>query len=225
MTAENIESTAVELALAPGDEASLLPISADPCERADAARNRKKILVAAEQLFKEFGTDNVSMDAVAEAAGVGKGTLYRRFGDRSGLARAILDEHEREFQEAIIRGEPPLGPGASPGDRLIAFGKGLLEMTERHGDLLLAAESGAPGARFQGPVYATHRMHVLSLLREMAPGVDHEYFTDVLLAALSAEMVNFWRGDVKLSEESIAKSFEDLIRVVEASAACPTGES
>ena len=40
------------------------------------------------------------MDAVAEAAGVGKGTLYRRFGDRNGLAYAILDEREREFQEA-----------------------------------------------------------------------------------------------------------------------------
>lgn len=217
------DPTIVELTAVPDEDAPLLPVRDDPCERADAARNRKKILVAAERLFTEFGTDNVSMDAVAEAAGVGKGTLYRRFGDRSGLARAILDEHEREFQEAIIRGEPPLGPGASPGDRLIAFGRGMLEMTERYGDLLLAAESGAPGARFQGPVYATHRMHVLSLLKEMAPGVDHEYFTDVLLAALSAEMINFWRGDVQLTEASISKSFEDLIRVVEASAACPPG--
>lgn len=216
------ETPVVELQGAGDEAAPLLPVSDDPCERADAARNRKKILVAAERLFTEFGTDNVSMDAVAEAAGVGKGTLYRRFGDRSGLARAILDEHEREFQEQLIRGEPPLGPGASPGDRLVAYGRRRLELTERFGDLLLAAESGAPGARFQGPVYATHRMHVLSLLKEMSPGVDHEYFADVLLSALSAELVNFWRGDVGIGEASLAKSFEDLIRVVEASAACPT---
>lgn len=201
---------------------SALPVHEEnPCERADAARNRKKILVAAEQLFEQLGTENVSMDAVAAAAGVGKGTLYRRFGDRSGLARAILDEHEREFQESIIRGEPPLGPGAPPAERLIAFGNGVMGMLEKHGDLILAAQSGAIGARFSGPVYATYRFHVLGLLRELNPDIDVEYFADVLLAALSAEMVNYWRGEVGIPDQQLARGFESLIRVAEATAACP----
>src|SRR5213080_2904657 len=53
-----------------------------PRERADAARNRIKVLAAAEQLFSARGVAAVSMDDVAASAGVGKGTLYRRFGDK-----------------------------------------------------------------------------------------------------------------------------------------------
>src|SRR5271157_5410571 len=82
-------------------------------ERADAVRNRTAILCAAERLFSRRGADGVTMDEVACAAGVGKGTLFRRFGDRCGLMRALLDERERSFQEDFIRGPAPLGPGAS----------------------------------------------------------------------------------------------------------------
>ena len=94
-----------------------------PRERADAARNRVKVLAAAEELFARHGPDCVSMEAIAAAAGVGKGTLFRRFGDRAGLARALLDDRERRLQDDMIRGEPPLGPGAPPCERLIAFGR------------------------------------------------------------------------------------------------------
>ena len=71
-----------------------------PRERADAARNRLRILEAAAGLVDERGIEHVSMEDVACAAGVGTGTLYRRFGDRAGLALALLDEHTREFQDA-----------------------------------------------------------------------------------------------------------------------------
>src|SRR4051794_39789351 len=71
---------------------------AAPSERADAARNRERILEAAERLFAEQGVPNVSMDDIAACAKVGKGTLYRRFGDRGGLALALLDAREAEFQ-------------------------------------------------------------------------------------------------------------------------------
>lgn len=182
----------IEIDSQPADD-GLPVIGAQPAERSDAARNRRKILRAAERLFERDGTENVSMDAVAEAAGVGKGTLYRRFGDRRGLAYAILDEREREFQESMIRGEPPLGPGAPPAERLLAFGEGVLARFQSYGDLLLAAESGAPMARFRGRVYATYRAHLRALVRELNPDLDDAYFADLLLAALSAELVNFWR--------------------------------
>src|SRR5919197_244245 len=93
-----------------------LPVlDAEPRERADAQRNREKVLCAAERLFSSYGVENVSMDAIAAAAGVGKGTLFRRFGDKAGLAVALLDEQERTLQEAILFGPAPLGPG-KPGD-------------------------------------------------------------------------------------------------------------
>ena len=87
-------------------------IESEPAERVDAARNRERILYAARRLFAERGAGCVSMDEIAEAAGVGKGTLFRRFGSRAALALAVLSEEEQDLQESLIRGTPPLGPGA-----------------------------------------------------------------------------------------------------------------
>lgn len=167
-----------------------LPVAGEaPRTRADATRNRRRILAAAERLFAQRGVECVSMDAIAQAAGVGKGTLFRRFGDRPSLVRALLEEREAAFQEAFIRGAPPLGPGAPPADRLVAFGHGLLEMTASHGELLLAADTGGPGRRFRSAVYGAYRAHVLALVRAGAPELDAGYTADALLAPLSAELV------------------------------------
>lgn len=190
-------------------------IGAQPTERVDAQRNRRKILAVAERLFEAHGAENVSMDAIAEAANVGKGTLYRRFGDRRGLAHAILDEREREFQEQLIRGAPPLGPGAPAAERLIAFGEGVLERMAAWGDLLLSAQTGAPMARFRGPIYPTYRAHVHGLLREIDPALDADYLADVVLAALSAEIVNYWRGQ-GLSEQRQRGGFRRLVEALAA---------
>ena len=150
-------------------------------ERADAARNRLRILAAAADLIDEHGIEGVSMDDVARAACVGTGTLYRRFGGRAGLALALLDEQTRAFQNALIAGPPPLGPGAPAAERLGAFGDGYLDLVERHAELLVAA--GPPGRDADGPhqFYATHLM---ILLREAAPHLDAEYTAQALLATL-----------------------------------------
>lgn len=109
-----------------------------PPERADAARNRARILSAAERLFSERDPASVTMDDIAKAAGVGRGTLYRRYPDRAAIARALLDEHERALQEKLLRGAPPLGPGEpggqtpSPGERLAAFYTEMAALLEAH---------------------------------------------------------------------------------------------
>lgn len=187
-------------------------------ERADAQRNRSRVLAAAKRLFDEHGAENVSMDAVACEAGVGKGTLYRHFVDRNGLAHAILDERARDFQERIIRGPAPLGPGAEPARRLIAFGDELLDMFDTHGDILLVAETGPLMARFRGRLYASYRAHVLTLLCELDPEIDADYFSDLLLAALSAELVNYWRGTAEIGESRIRGGFHRLVELIAADA-------
>src|SRR5215211_380375 len=111
-------------------------------ERADAARNRAKVLAAAETLFTERGAANVTMEDIARAAGVGKGTLYRRYPDRASIAVALLDDHERDLQERLLRGPPPLGPGGPPAERLGAFYAAMVDLLERHGHLALGAEEG-----------------------------------------------------------------------------------
>ena len=152
-----------------------------PAERADAARNRARILAAAAALVAERGIERVSMDDVAKAACVGTGTLYRRFGDRAGLALALLDDHTRAFQDALISGPPPLGPGACAADRLHAFGDGYLDLVERHADILAAALPLARGPSGPDQLFATH---LAVLLREGAPHLDPQFTALSLLAAL-----------------------------------------
>jgi AcrR family transcriptional regulator len=102
------------------------------------------------------------MDAVARAAGVGRATLYRRHPDVASLALALLDEHERRLQEQILRGEPPLGPGAAPAERLAAFYAAMVILLERHAALLLGAEVGR--SRFAPGAYRFWAGHVRMLL-------------------------------------------------------------
>ena len=188
-----------------------LPVLQDePPLRADAARNRDKVLAAAEKLFAERSADCVTMDAVAAEAGVGKGTLFRGFGDRAGLVLALLTEHERRLQEEMIRGPAPLGPGAPPVERLIAFGERLLRHLARHGDLIAAADGRLD--RYRTGPFSVYRAHVGLLVREAAPDADWEYLTDALLASLGASHVNYMRRARGMSEERLAAGWADLVR-------------
>lgn len=157
-----------------------------PKERADAARNRAAVLEAAGRLFAEHGVEAVSMDQVAAAAGVGKGTLFRRFGDKSGLAVALLDARERVLQEAILHGPPPLGPGAPADERLAAFIDAYLDYLLEHLALIRMSETATPGARYRIGAYRFWHRHTAILLGTTP---DPEHTAHALLAALSAEHV------------------------------------
>ncbi|MGB2711386.1 MAG: helix-turn-helix domain-containing protein, partial [Conexibacter sp.] len=129
-----------------------------------------------------------SMDAIANEAGVGKGTLFRRFGDRASLVRAVLGDRERAFQDSFIRGPAPLGPGAAPYERLVAFGDGMFELLEAHGDLLLAAQFLRPEGYLRSRPQAVYHVHLTTLVRAAAPALDAELTADTLLAALDPEL-------------------------------------
>jgi len=121
----------------------LLPLLETPApERRDAARNRLALLEAAQRLVDECGVEHVTMDAVAHAAGVGKGTVFRRFESREGLMGALLNHSETEWQAAVLSGPPPLGPGAQPLDRLTAYGQARIDFLIGH--LSSAALSQTP---------------------------------------------------------------------------------
>jgi AcrR family transcriptional regulator len=156
-------------------------------ERADAARNRRRVLDAAASLFAERGVEGVAMDDVARAAGVGKGTLFRRFGDRQGLLVALLDEAERRLQDALLHGPPPLGPGAPADARLLAFLNGLVDLLEERGEIVRASERSSPGARLRTAAYAAWHLHVTVLLAELRPDTDAAALAHVLLAPLAAD--------------------------------------
>lgn len=167
-------------------------------ERSDAARNRERILCTAKRLFAERGVSCVSMDEIAADAEVGKGTLYRRFGDRSGLALALLEAEDVELQEAFMRGPAPLGPGAPPRERLVAFFGALGCFLDSHGELIAEAERTMPaGARFGGGPYSAYHTHVRILLRELDPELDIDVLAHVLLAPFRAELYSHLVGDAR----------------------------
>lgn len=200
-------------ALAPDCSEACLPIlDQDPHERADAARNRQKVLAAAERLFRERGAKNVSMADVADAAGVGKGTLFRRFGDRATLARAVMSESERRFQDRVIRGEPPLGPGAPPVERLVAFGRELMTYVDSRMDVVLAAEARAEGWRLKSGPYVLYMTHVAMLIGEAAPELDAAYLALVLMNGLSADLVQHLRVEREMDRERLFAGWESLVR-------------
>ena len=191
-------------------------LDAPPPERADAARNRRRVLDAAAALFGEHGVDGISMDAVARAAGVGKGTLFRRFGDRHGLLVALLDEAERRLQDDLLHGPPPLGPGAPAGARLLAFLEAYVALLEARGDIVRASERSSPGARLRTAAYTGWHLHVTVLLREVRPDADAAALAHVLLAPLAADTWLALRRDGGLGRAAltalVAEQWADAAR-------------
>ena len=187
-----------------------LPLAGSPprSERADAARNRARVLEAAAALFEERDGREVTMEQIAAAAGVGKGTLYRRYPDVPSIAVALLDEHERELQERLLRGRPPLGPGAPPGERLAAFYRAMVDLLERHGHLALAAETGE--RRYGTGAYRAWTLHVNALLADAGMG-GHPAIADVLLAPLAPDVFAHQRA-AGLSAKRIARDLGVLAR-------------
>ncbi|TDO45030.1 TetR family transcriptional regulator [Kribbella sp. VKM Ac-2527] len=166
-----------------------LPLLGEPRpERADARRNRLKVLEAAERLFAEQGVKNVSLDAIAAAAGVGKGTVFRRFGDRAGLAVALLDQREQELQAKILSGPPPLGPGAPAVDRVVAFLDAYLELLDRHVELFMDSENASDGARYRIGSYRLWHRHIAMLVEQAKPELDADYAAHTILAPLAADL-------------------------------------
>lgn len=189
-----------------------LPLAGDRRERGDAAANRERILRAARRLLAERGADGMSMAAVAAAAGVGKGTVFRRFGDRAGLIQALLDDVVRDFQDAFLTGPPPLGPGASPTERLEAFVLELARLQDAHLELALAADG--PGNAARPHVYGTLRAHIRALLVEIDPGLDADVVAALLLGATAPPVLHRLDAELGVGLETLQAALLALLRGV-----------
>ncbi len=185
------------------DGLSALPVSdAGPPERGDAARNRALLLEAARRLVDERGAESITTDDIATAAGVGKGTLFRRFGSRAGLMIVLLDEDEKAQQQAFLFGPPPLGPGAPPLDRLLAYGRERLAFVDTH-HALLSDVSRDPQMKFNAPM-TLHHSHVRMLLASAGTTGDLDAQASALLGLLDVDYVHHQTADRGRTLESSA---------------------
>ena len=191
----------------------MTPVTA--AERSDAARTRERLLLAARELIEQGGAAALTMDRLAEHAGVGKGTVFRRFGSRAGLMLTLLDDSESAFQGRFLFGPPPLGPGAPPLQRLIAFGTERIAYVVEFGDLVLEAGHASHG-RFEVPAAALWNQHVEMLLREGGfESPEPALMAGSLTATLDPERLLHLIRERGVTSERLAVSWRDLVtRVV-----------
>jgi AcrR family transcriptional regulator len=197
----------------------VLPLAAPRGERADAVRNRRHLLATAREMLAEQGADKLTMDALAERANLGKGTVFRRFGTRAGIFQALLDDDERAFQEQVLSGPPPLGPGAPPVDRLIAYGRARVGFLIDHREIARAALDGSQPvpAGSQTPI---SQIHIRMLLGQMSLGApDLDVLAVQLTAALDGPLLLYLSAS-DLTEaapqtgQRITRSWQDLVQRV-----------
>jgi polyketide synthase 12 len=188
-------------------------------ERADAARNRRQLLATAREMLAGQGADKLTMDALAQRAGLGKGTVYRRFRTRAGIFQALLDDDERAFQDQVLSGPPPLGPGAEPLDRLIAYGRARTGFLIGHREIARAALDGRERvpAGSQTPM---SQAHIRLLLGQLHLGAtDLDFLATQLTAALDGPLLLYLSSAI-LTEaapqvsERLGQGWEDLVQRV-----------
>ncbi len=189
-------------------------------ERKDAARNRRAILESARALFEERGVTCVTMEEMARAAGVGKGTLYRHFPNKGMLCQALLDEPTRRFQGETL--ELLRAAEIGPSDKLAVFLGRLILFTDENLDLLYGGHEALLGtgrlAEYDRPAYDWRRGTVLGLLRlaagagELRDGVDDlEYLADALLAPLNVDLFYHQRRVRGISAARISAGLGSLV--------------
>lgn len=183
--------------------------------RKDAARNRAAVLAAADTLFTECESpEDVTMADIATAAGVGKGTLFRAFGDRTGLIRALYATRLEPVRSAVEEGPPPLGPDTPPLQRVPALLDALLSFKLDNRHLALALEATGSDSPYQAEHY--ERWH--SLLRsalEQIPGLTNSDFTaHALLATVRADLVEHLAGRKGMPREDMRKQLASFIAEV-----------
>lgn len=192
----------------------LVPMSGPPApERSDAARNRARLLLAARHILDRDGVSGLTMDRLAAEAEVGKGTIFRRFGSRAGVFQALLDDVEREFQGRFLSGPPPLGPGAAPVERLVAFGRARIEVLACQGPIMRAAEVPLE-QRYSVPARVLTEMHISTLLRQAGTPADLPVLAFQLLAVLEAALTLPDDEVTPLKLARLGDGWEQLVRAV-----------
>lgn len=187
-------------------------------ERRDAAENRQHVLAAAQRLFAARGVAAVSMDEIARAAGVGKGTLYRRYAHKGDLCQALLDDNTRRMQATVLNGLRDRRRSAI--DQLAAFLEQLFAHNEENAELLSAISDAALGLRredfYRSAPYQWQRLMVLGFLRSaVAEGecadLDIEYLADTVLAPLDIHLYLIQRRALGISQERIVAGAQRLL--------------
>ena len=176
--------------------------------RADAVKNRALLLATAKRLFAEQGVAEVTMSAVADAAGVGKGTLYRNFENKLELSMAMLDEDQRDLQDRALK---RMRDSNDRLDCLRWFIGEVVQFTERNSELLCASggDQGAIGS-LAHPAHWWWRTTIRGLVAQIDPSCNADYISDALFIWLDVHNIYFLRQARHYSVEQVIANMQDL---------------
>ena len=184
-----------------------------PRVRRDAAANADRILCAARTVIEADGIDGLTMDRLAARAGVGKGTVFRAFGSRTGVFIALTDEAERAFQRGFLNGPPPLGPGAPPLQRLLAWGEARARLFAIHGPLMRAVSADAAD-KFRVPARGLSVAHIRMLLQQCGVREGIDVAVEALLAPLDADMTQHLITSRGMTLDQIIDGWQQIARSI-----------
>lgn len=175
--------------------------------RADAVKNRALLLETARALFAQQGVEAVSMSAIAEAAGVGKGTLYRNFDNKAELCYALLDQDMRALQERVLL---RLRQRGDPRADLVWFIEEAARFVIANADLLLAA----PGRMLAHPAHLWWQQTVRGLLQRAGCAGDLDYLASALYALLDVHTIAFQRRLLDNDPERVVAGLRQLVTLI-----------
>ncbi|WP_030160911.1 TetR/AcrR family transcriptional regulator [Streptomyces sp. NRRL S-244] len=189
-------------------------------ERADAQRNREAVLAAADTLFAASSSPHgVSMDDIAAAAGVGKGTLFRRFGDRAGLIGAVIASRLEPLHQSVREAQE--AAGSPPRERVVRLLDASLRFKIENRNLMAAAEDAGASSPYQAEHYGWWHGMLRAALDEV-PGVhDADFTAHALLAAIRADLVAHLIDEQKMTPEGLRSALAGYLDNVLGSGSVP----
>ncbi|HEY0261181.1 MAG TPA: helix-turn-helix domain-containing protein [Lacisediminihabitans sp.] len=177
---------------------------------------RELVLHAAEALFADASTPTaVSMDDIAAAAGVGKGTLFRAFGSRDGLLDAVFAARLNPLRAEIARVGSPIGPQIPPADRVV----GLLELLlvfKLDNPRLIAARELSGSSLLRAPHYRWVHEFLRALIEETGtPSTSADYAAHLLLNGLRADLISELLASGTTREQLLRELTRTSLRLLE----------
>lgn len=194
-------------------------------ERADAAANRRLILQTAALLFQEHGVAPVTMAEIAAAAGVGKGTLYRRYDNKAELALALMDSQTAEYQNSVLARLRQFYEENTPYlDQIDDFLDATVHFTGSNLPLLCAVQAGGlleESHQHSRPYHWQYQTISGLLERAAAAGeidssLDIPYLADALLSPLRADLFRSQREVRGFSLARISSGLRSLVHALAA---------
>ncbi len=187
-------------------------------ERKDSLEHRQIILQKAQSLFTEYGVDSVTMHQIAKSAGIGQGTLYRRYAHKGEICQDLMKESSDDLC-VEIQNYLSVNKQLSLKERLSTALQICLDFIERHSHWLISIHAptceGRQSLLYESEMYKFLHAQFHDLIIEVEATStetvqDANFRADLMLASMNPELYLFMRRERKYTKEEIKQKLVGL---------------